>query len=105
MNYRLLVQKRNFIMAKPFRRCACIAWLLLMTLMPITTAQNEEQSMSTMKVCSDTAIQLEDVSIVCDSPGTYYYGSSKYRNSASCQQGDKAKIVIDFYIADPDKIK
>lgn len=56
-------------------------------------------------VCSNAAIQVQDVQITCDSPGTFYYGSGKYRNSPSCLPGDKAKILIDFYIADPDVIQ
>jgi hypothetical protein len=56
-------------------------------------------------VCSDAAIQVKDVKIYCDSPGTFYYGSGKYRNSPSCLPGDKAKVLIDFYIADPDAIQ
>ena len=57
------------------------------------------------EICDDAVIQVQDVSILCDSPGTYYYGSGKYRNSYSCQPGDKAKIQVDFYVADPDTIK
>lgn len=53
-----------------------------------------------IQVCADAVIEVQDASILCDSPGTFYYGSGKYRNSASCQPGDKAKIKIDFYIAD-----
>jgi hypothetical protein len=49
-------------------------------------------------VCSDTPIVISDITITCDSPGTYYYGSGKYRNSATCQGGDKAKMQVDFQI-------
>jgi hypothetical protein len=51
-------------------------------------------------VCDDTSIVVSDISLVCDSPGTYYYGSGKYRNSATCQGGDKAKMQVDFQIQD-----
>jgi len=49
-------------------------------------------------VCDDSSIVVEDIQVLCDSPGTYYYGSGRYRNSASCQAGDKAKLSIMFYI-------
>jgi hypothetical protein len=68
-------------------------------------AEAEDNYRSEVQVCSDSVIEVQDVSIVCDSPGTYYYGSGKYRNSYACQPGDKGKIEIDFYIADPDTLK
>jgi hypothetical protein len=49
-------------------------------------------------VCSNSQVIVEDISILCDSPGAYYYGSGKYRNSAQCQAGDKAKLQIGFTI-------
>lgn len=51
-------------------------------------------------VCGDSIIQVEELTITCDSPGAYYYGSGKYRNSPTCKPGDKAKIVLDFFIDD-----
>jgi hypothetical protein len=57
------------------------------------------------EVCSDSIIQVQDLSLVCDSPGAYYYGSGKYRNSESCKPGDKARIQLDFYIADAEQIQ
>lgn len=50
-------------------------------------------------VCSNSLITVEDISILCDSPGTYYYGSGKYRNSAECKAGDKAKVTVAFTIS------
>jgi hypothetical protein len=95
---------------------------LLALLLSTTTVQGEQQEevqgeqqeeaeaeayygSTEIEVCADSVIEVKDVSIVCDSPGTYYYGSSKYRNSVSCAPGDKAKVQIDFYIADPDTIQ
>jgi hypothetical protein len=49
-------------------------------------------------VCDASAVVVTDVSLLCDSPGTYYYGSGKYRNSASCKAGDKAKLDVGFQI-------
>jgi len=56
-------------------------------------------------VCDDTAIQVQDVQLYCDSPGTFYYGSGKYRNSKNCTAGDKGKYLVDFYIRDADTIE
>ena len=66
----------------------------------VVDAENQNQ----IEVCSDGVIQVQDIQMYCDSPGTYYYGSGKYRNSASCLPGDKAQIRIDFYIAEADII-
>ncbi|KAG7339352.1 hypothetical protein IV203_006528 [Nitzschia inconspicua] len=60
---------------------------------------------NTFSVCSDAVIKVLDLAIYCDSPGTFYYGSGKYRNNPSCKPGDKAKIQLDFYIAEPDVIQ
>jgi hypothetical protein len=67
--------------------------------------QDQDQTYKNiLSVCSNSVIEVQEISIVCDSPGTYYYGSSKYRNSPSCQAGDKAKLQINFYIADYETI-
>lgn len=54
---------------------------------------------SQVQICSDAVIQVQDVTVYCDSPGTFYYGSGKYRNNQYCLPGDKATIQVDFYIA------
>lgn len=56
-------------------------------------------------ICGDSIIQVQELTITCDSPGAYYYGSGKYRNSPSCLPGDKVKIVLDFYIDDESTIE
>jgi len=50
------------------------------------------------EACQDTDITVEDVSLLCDSPGAYYYGNGKYRDSNSCMLGDKGKVSVYFYI-------
>lgn len=62
---------------------------------------NSQQGFS---VCDNTAIEVTNVQLYCDSPGTFYYGSGKYRNSLNCTAGDKGKYVVDFYINDADSI-
>jgi hypothetical protein len=52
------------------------------------------------EACADSSIDVEDVSLLCDSPGAYYYGNGKYRNSKDCMHGDKGHVKIYFYISD-----
>ena len=59
---------------------------------------SDESYYNQFSVCADSKIIIEEISLYCDSPGSYYYGSSKYRNSATCQASDKAKLQIIFYI-------
>lgn len=66
---------------------------------------DDSQYVSKVQICSDAIIQVQDVSAYCDSPGTYYYGSGKYRNNQYCKPGDKLKVQINFYIADHDTIQ
>jgi hypothetical protein len=65
---------------------------------------DEDVYQSSISVCADAVIEVKDIVLLCDSPGTYYYGSNKYRDSATCKAGDKAKLQVDFYIDDPDTI-
>jgi len=82
----------------------------LLSTVPVTAENNNNyyngnNAYNGFSVCSDAAIEIQDVQIYCDSPGTFYYGSGKYRNSQNCTAGDKAKFLIDFYIQDPDTIQ
>lgn len=52
------------------------------------------------EACADAAIDVEDVSLLCDSPGAYYYGNGKYRNNHNCMKGDKGHVSIYFYLGD-----
>lgn len=71
---------------------------LVAALFLFRTATADDEYYNQFSVCADSAIVVEDLAITCDSPGSYYYGSSKYRNSASCQGGDKAKLQVVFEI-------
>jgi hypothetical protein len=64
----------------------------------LAASQDDEDYYNKFSVCDGTSVVVSDISIVCDSPGTYYYGSGKYRNSATCQAGDKAKMQVNFDI-------
>ncbi|GKY96151.1 hypothetical protein MPSEU_000575100 [Mayamaea pseudoterrestris] len=78
------------------RRALCVLYALV--ILVSSRADDGFQQYNRFTVCGNSAIEVQDLSIVCDSPGAYYYGSNKYRNSADCQGGDKVKISIQFYL-------
>ena len=49
-----------------------------------------------IELCADSSIEVTGISLLCDSPGTFYYGSGKYRNNQYCKNGDKAKLIVTF---------
>lgn len=57
---------------------------------------------NSLSVCSDSNIDVTGVSVLCDTPGVWYYGSSGYRKNTSCQKGDKAYLTLTFDIVDED---
>lgn len=61
---------------------------------------NGDRYVKYFEACADSAISIEDVSLLCDSPGAYYYGNGKYRDSQTCMLGDKGKAQIYFYISE-----
>mmetsp|Transcript_1976 Transcript_1976/g.5458 ORF Transcript_1976/g.5458 Transcript_1976/m.5458 type:complete len:265 (+) Transcript_1976:102-896(+) len=52
------------------------------------------------KNCDGSLVQATSVSILCDSPNTYYYGSNAYRSSPYCNYGDKATIAVCFEVTE-----
>ena len=48
----------------------------------------------TKDYCRRNYIQVQQMSILCDTPGAYYYGSNAYRNSVVCMSGDKAHLEV-----------
>lgn len=65
------------------------------------TQDNEDSNyFHRFSVCQDSTVVVQDLSVYCDSPGAYYYGSGKYRNSATCQAEDKAKVNMELYISE-----
>jgi len=86
---------------KFFTRCLGALLVLAARTALITaddTAGEADGYYNQFSVCDESSILVQDISITCDSPGAYYYGSNKYRNSASCQSGDKANMQVDFVI-------
>lgn len=77
--------------------CMCVA--ILCSLLSLASADESSAAYYyQFSVCDDSKVLVEEISLLCDSPGAYYYGSGKYRNSAKCEPGDKAKLYIGIKI-------
>jgi hypothetical protein len=75
--------------------------LLLTSYTDVHAADGDDSAYyNQFSVCSDSKVEVVDMSLYCDSPGSYYYGSNKYRNSATCQAGDKAKVQVALEITE-----
>lgn len=48
--------------------------------------------------CEDGIVQVVNITVSCDSPFTFYYGSGVHRNSPVCNYGDKATVAVGFYV-------
>jgi hypothetical protein len=77
---------------------AQVSFVIWLVSVFVAVKSDDDAYMNKFTVCDDTSIVVTDVALLCDSPGTYYYGSGKYRNSATCEGGDKAKMQVDFQI-------
>ena len=55
---------------------------------------NSKGAVLTQYYCRRNYIQVDFMSVLCDTPGAYYYGSNAYRNSVVCMSGDKAHVEI-----------
>lgn len=50
--------------------------------------------LQTQDFCRRNFITVSQLSVLCDTPGAYYSGSTAYRNSVVCVSGDKAKLSV-----------
>jgi hypothetical protein len=93
--------KSCFSFPKKMNHVHQVLLFLLLVLRAVKADDNGEDGYyNAFDVCADSLIVVDQISLLCDSPGTYYYGGSgKYRNSARCQGGDKAKLKIEIYVA------
>lgn len=66
-----------------------------------SSSASSEEYFNEFSVCANSQYVVKGISLLCDSPGTYYYGSGKYRNSEKCMAGDKVKLEIEFYVVQP----
>jgi hypothetical protein len=62
-------------------------------------SEEKEGYYNKFSICANSVVQVQDISILCSSPGAYYYGSNKYRDQNDCQSGDKARVQIKLYIS------
>jgi len=51
-------------------------------------------SLNVQSFCRNDPIRVSFMSLTCDSPGAYYYGSNTYRNSKVCMTNDKATVTV-----------
>ena len=64
------------------------------------TVRAEDEYVEQFTVCPDSPILVDEMSMTCDSPGSYYYGGNVYRNSDTCMGGDKGKFQFIFEIVE-----
>ena len=77
-------------------------WLTCILLSLCRIVDSYSYYSNALSVCSDSSIDVTGVSVLCDTPGVWYYGSNGYRNSQTCQKGDKAYLQLTFDIIDED---
>lgn len=73
--------------------------LALLTVLAVSAEEDDGSYYNSFSVCENSSVEVQSLQVLCDSPGTYYYGSNKYRDSSSCQAGDKGKLKLGLYIA------
>lgn len=59
-----------------------------------TSGHGEKGLVLTEDYCKRNFVRVSQMTVLCDTPGAYYYGSNAYRNSEVCMSGDKAKLNI-----------
>ena len=85
-------------MTRPAHQQSSFLGALTAALLLFRTVSADDEYYNQFSVCADSIVVVEELMITCDSPGSYYYGSNKYRNSATCVAGDKAKLQFVFEI-------
>jgi hypothetical protein len=73
-----------------------LLWPLLLTSLQVCGG-----SQMSLQGCEDPTVEATSVTILCDSPSTYYYGQNIHRNSELCSYGDTALITV-FFSVGPD---
>lgn len=53
-----------------------------------------------LNVCEDSVVAVTYMSVLCDSPYTFYYGNGANRNSYVCDYGDKATLSVQLQVVD-----
>ena len=53
-----------------------------------------------LSVCENSVVAVTYMSVLCDSPYTFYYGNGANRNSYVCDYGDKATLSVQLQVVD-----
>jgi hypothetical protein len=53
-----------------------------------------------LDVCEDSVVVVTQMTVLCDSPYTFYYGNGANRNSYVCDYGDKASLKVTLQVTD-----
>jgi hypothetical protein len=53
-----------------------------------------------LSVCSDSVVTVQYLTVLCDSPYTFYYGNGANRHSIRCDYGDKATLITIINVLD-----
>jgi hypothetical protein len=61
---------------------------------------NTDDYSPTLVTCEDGAVEVTSVSILCDSPYTFYYGNGAHRSSQYCSYGDKFSLSVEFSVTE-----
>ena len=73
-----------------------LLWFCCYSITPVNARKGKlELSNECETVWRRSPVRIDDVYLVCDSPGAYYGGKSAYQNSVTCRQGDRAKVALD----------
>lgn len=62
-----------------------------------TTTSDDDAALNPLRTgdfCQRSFIKVSLLSVLCDTPGAYYSGSTAYRNSVVCEAGDKANLHV-----------
>ena len=57
-------------------------------------------SIQAVEPCEKGVVQVTGISLLCNSPYTYYWGNGANRNSLICDYGDKVNIEVSFTVTD-----
>jgi hypothetical protein len=61
---------------------------------------NTDDYSPTLVTCEDGAVEVTSVTILCDSPYTFYYGNGAHRSSQYCSYGDKFSLSVEFSVTE-----
>mmetsp|Transcript_22703 Transcript_22703/g.34330 ORF Transcript_22703/g.34330 Transcript_22703/m.34330 type:complete len:247 (+) Transcript_22703:70-810(+) len=76
---------------------SCVALLLSSRIM-VLGYQSYDYNPQIVEPCENGIVQVVNITVSCDGPYTFYYGSGVNRNSPVCDYGDKATVTVGFYV-------